>query len=178
MRLYLEGGTHLRVHMNRFIRRATGLSRLDLKVIPCGPRSEAIKRCAKDSESLLLIDTEGEASDQQITLIASQIGHANHAFFMVQLMEAWFLADQQALALYYGQGFNDGRLPANLMIEDIPKQDVENGLHDATRGCRKGAYNKKTHAPGLLDKLNPSDVYASCPNFQRLIDFLKQRVSV
>ena len=94
---------------------------------------------------------------------------------MVQLMESWFLADRPMLDTYYGHGFNVRRLPANPNIENISKPDVERGLHDATRGCRKGAYNKTTHATDLLNLLNPTAVYAACPNFARLVDFLRDQ---
>lgn len=104
--------------------------------------------------------------------VASLIGDNNQAFFMVQLMEAWFLADRQALATFYGQGFNANGLPNNPNIEDIPKRDVENGLHAATRRSRKGTYHKGNHAPDLLGNLNSTAVYTACPNFRRLIDFL------
>ena len=129
MRLYLEGSSKLRAPMSQFIRKATG--RVDLKVVPCGSRDDAIKRCAKGSDSLLLIDSEGEVSSQLNERVASQIGRANYAFFMVQLMESWFLADRQTLQTYYGRGFNVRRLPTNQDIEAIPKGDAENGLRGA-----------------------------------------------
>ena len=170
MRLYLEGSSKLRAPMSQFIRKATG--RVDLKVVPCGSRDDAIKRCAKGSDSLLLIDSEGEVSSQLNERVASQIGRANYAFFMVQLMESWFLADRQTLQTYYGRGFNVRRLPTNQDIEAIPKGDAENGLRGATRDCAKGAYDKSAHAPDLLVQMNPSTVYNACPNFRHLIDFL------
>ena len=47
---------------------------------------------------------------------------------MVQLMETWFLADSDTLKKYYGQGFNDNKIPIRQDIENIAKQDVMNIL--------------------------------------------------
>ena len=157
--------------MGQFIRRATGP--IDLNITPCRSGDDAIKQCVKDTGAVLLIDSEGALSTQLIERVSGQIGASNRVFFMVQLMEAWFLADRPALEAYYGRGFNVGRLPGNPNIEDIPKADVEQGLHNATRGCRKGQYNKTNHAVDLLRRLNPDAVYNACPNFRSLIDFLR-----
>ena len=171
MQLYLEGDKLLRPPMGQFIRRATGP--IDLKITPCRSGDDAIKQCAKDAGAVLLIDSEGALSTQLANRIAGQIGASNRVFFMVQLMEAWFLADRPTLEAYYGRDFNVGRLPGNPNVEDIPKPDVEQGLHDATRRCSKGAYNKTTHAIALLAQLNPFAVYDACPNFALFIDFLR-----
>ncbi len=91
---------------------------------------------------------------------------------MVQLMEAWFLADRETLTGYFGNGFRVNSLPRNPNIENIPRQDVLSGLHSATRECRKGTYNKTNHAAALLNQINPEAVYSVCPNFTLLIDHL------
>ena len=96
---------------------------------------------------------------------------------MVQVMEAWFLADRPALAAYYGPDFNPGSLPANPNPEDIPKTDVETGLRNATRRCAKGRYHKGNHPPELLLLIDPEKVRRACPHFARLVDFLRARVA-
>ncbi len=176
MNVYLEGGPLLRPAMKAFLLRAVNAIRrqsVDLNIVPCGSGDDAIRKCSRDSDALLLIDSEGPLSTDLTGRISRQVGSDNHAFFMVQLMEAWFLADRPTLETYYGSEFIPGRLPANPNTEDIPKLDVERGLRDATRRCRKGAYNKTTHATALLNLLNPAAVYRACPNFARLIDFLR-----
>ena len=169
--LYLEGGSHLRAPMSQFIRRATGP--IDLNIQPCKSGSDAIKRCASDTDALLLIDSEGELTPQLVQDVTSQIGAANRAFFMVQFMESWFLADRNTLAEYFGTGFRPNALPQNPNIEAISKQDVENGLRDATRNCAKRRYLKVRDDARLLGLINPSAVYHACPNFAALIDFLR-----
>ena len=176
MHVYLEGGRHLRNPMKTFLRNAVNAIHqrtIELEVEPCGSRDDAIRRCARNAEAILLIDSEGEDLPQLIDHVGARIGSANRAFFMVQLMEAWFLGDRQSLVAYYGRGFNTGRLPANPHVEDIPKRDVEDGLRNATRQSGKGTYNKSEHARELLGMLNPAAVYNACPNFRSLIDFLR-----
>ena len=178
MHVYLEGGRRLRNPMKMFLRNAVSTvhrQSVALDVEPCGSRDNAIRRCANDVGSLLLIDSEGEDLPQLIDRVGARIGSAGRAFFMVQLMEAWFLADRQALAAYYGRGFNTGSLPANRNVEEILKSDVEDGLRNATRLTGKGAYHKGEHSPDLLSQLNPSAVYNACSNFAGLIDFLRDQ---
>ena len=176
MRVYLEGGRHLRNPMKTFLRKAVGAihhQSIALDVEPCGSRDNAIRRCAGDAGSLLLIDSEGDDLQQLTDRVATQIGPTNRAFFMVQLMEAWFVADRQNLAAYFGAGFRDGVLPANASVEEVSKQDIETGLRNATRNCAKRGYTKGRDDVGLLNQLNPDAVYSACPNFARLIDFLR-----
>lgn len=172
MMIYLEGGQHLRRPMRRFIRKAVGRG-LELDVKPCGSGDDAINECRKDADALLLIDAEGTASQQFVDRVRAQIGRGNHPFFMVQLMEAWFLADRATLAGYFGAGFRENALPGNPNVEGIPKQDVISGLSDATRGARKGRYSKGDHDVELLDLLDAAVVYAACPHFARLVNFLR-----
>lgn len=176
MNVYLEGGPLLRPAMKAFLLRAIDTIRqqsVDLNIVPCGSGDDAIRKCSRDTDALLLIDSEGPLSIELAGRISRRVGATNRAFFMVQLMEAWFLADRATLEAYYGTGFIPGRMPANPNTEDIPKSDVERGLREATRNCRKGAYNKTTHATALLNLLNPTAIYNACPNFKLLVDHLR-----
>lgn len=144
-----------------------------LNVIPCGSGDDAIRKCSRDSNAVLLIDSEGALTTQLADRVGRQVGGDNSVFFMVQLMESWFLADRQTLQAYYGAEFNARTLPGNPNVEDVPKLDVERGLRNATRRCNKGAYSKTTHAPDLLNQLDPTTVYNACPNFALLINYLR-----
>ena len=176
MDVYLEGGNHLRRPMRNFLRRAVDRD-IHIDLVACGSRDRVIARFRRaPSGSLLLIDSEGDDLNALRHIVASRTHLPNttdRTFFMVQLMEAWFLADRRALVAYYGQGFNTSRLPGNSRPEQIPKRDVEEGLRDATGGTRKGAYDKTDHAVELLVQLNPTAVYNACPNFALLIDHLR-----
>ncbi|MDE2785827.1 MAG: DUF4276 family protein [Chloroflexota bacterium] len=173
MILYLEGGNHLRPPVAQFIRRATGP--IDLKIQPCGSGDNAIEECAKDGDGLLLIDSEGEDLQQLTQRVASQIGAANRAFFMVQKMEAWFMADRNALRNHFGAGFRESALPPNRNVEEVSIQDIDNALRNATRDCAKQRYRKGRDDAGLLNRLNPATVYNACPNFALLINHLRDQ---
>jgi hypothetical protein len=82
---------------------------------------------------------------------------------MVQCMEAWFLADKEMLAQYYGHGFKDSALPRNPKIEEIPKGDILRGLKESTAKTRKQTYHKTRHAFDLLERLDPNAVRKSSP---------------
>ena len=96
---------------------------------------------------------------------------------MVQCMEAWFLADKDRLVAYYGNGFNQNALPARQDIENIAKNDVLNGLKNATRsGVSKGEYGKGQHSFDILAQIDPDKVVAASPHAKRLVNTLKAKV--
>ena len=182
MYVYLEGGAHLRRPMRNFLRRAVG-SDISIDVDACRSRDRAIARFGRISspDALLLIDSEGDDVNALRQIVASRArlpGILDRTFFMVQLMEAWFLADREALQEYYGPRFNARVLPNNSQPETILKNDVIGRLRDATRGTPKRVYDKTAHAPALLNLLNPAAVYTACPNFASLIDFLRGNVGI
>ena len=90
-------------------------------------------------------------------------------------MEAWFLADKAAVADYFGTGFASNSLPAGHDIERVPKRDIEQGLANATRRCRKGKYDKGRHSFDLLAALDPEKVSDASPYVKRLLDTLRAR---
>lgn len=77
---------------------------------------------------------------------------------MVRAMEAWFLADREALAEYYDGGFRQDRLPGRPDdIEMIRKDDLEPALVRATRDTRtKHTYHKTRHGFALLEMIAPA----------------------
>ena len=89
-------------------------------------------------------------------------------------MESWFLADREELARFFGHGFSMNSLPQSPRIEHIPKQDVENGLKNATKGTRKRRYNKGSHSFAILAKIDPEKVMAASPYARRLVTTLKK----
>ena len=177
MDVYLEGGNHLRIPMRGFLRRAIG-DNINLDVKPCRDRGRTIRLFGQtpSSESLLLIDSDGDDLNELRRDVSARTGLSDargRSFFMVQLMEAWFLADRDCLESYYGPAFRARRLRGNRQPEAVMKNAVINGLREATRGTPKGAYDKTEHAPDLLNQLNPAAVYSACPNFAHLIDYLR-----
>ena len=134
-----------------------------------GPETEKDFRLAEKSHpeclNLLLIDSDVPLTDE---------AHRPHRYFMVQIMECWFLADREALAKYFGKEFNPKALPGNRDIESILKADVESGLDDATRNCSKGKYRdgKVVHGRELLGRINCEKVRRASPECDRLFQAL------
>lgn len=101
---------------------------------------------------------------------------ADHAHMMVTCMEAWFLADTQALAAYYGQGFLTNSLPKNPDVEKIPRGDIVAALEHATRNTRtKGQYHKTRHAFQILGSLDPDKVARASSHASHLYAVLRAK---
>lgn len=95
-------------------------------------------------------------------------------FLMAQIMESWFLADRDALARYYGDGYLESALPGNPQIEKIPKEKVLKGLKQASRRTQKGSYNKGRHSFVLLAAIDPGMVRRAAPCADRLFSILNR----
>ena len=89
---------------------------------------------------------------------------------MVQMMEAWIVADADALRSYYGQRFNQGALPRTDDLERVGKPTLENSLQRATERTQKGRYKKIAHASDLLKRIDSERVKARCRHCRRLFD--------
>ena len=97
---------------------------------------------------------------------------------MVQVMEAWFLADRQVLAGYYGQGFTAGSLPGQPNIELISKQDVFRALRQASKNTKtKGEYHKTKHGFDLLELIDPNRVRAASVHAEHLLTVLQRETT-
>ena len=95
------------------------------------------------------------------------------AHLMVQCMEAWFVADKDCLAAFFGQGFNRNALPRGPDIEAIPKSDLLTGLRNATRRCSpKGEYAKSRDSFAILAATDPKHVLEASPHARSLIETL------
>jgi hypothetical protein len=136
--------------------------------------------------NVLLIDSEGPDDGRLFELLQGRgdwqppsgtIVGSDQVFWMVQLMEAWFLADRPALKQFYGHDFHERSLPGNPKVEKVAKKDVLHGLKAATQKTKAGPYHKTVHAARILSMLSAGRVQASAPNCRRLFDTLNERVS-
>jgi hypothetical protein len=91
---------------------------------------------------------------------------------MVQCMEAWFMADKNAIASYYEAGFSRASLPQNPNIEAISKADIFAGLKHATRNTKKEGYDKGTDGFAILGRINAALVCEASPRTRRFRDCL------
>lgn len=91
-----------------------------------------------------------------------------HLHFMVECMEAWFLADRAAVKAFFGKELREGSLPAlTARIETIPKAKVYESLDGATKATKKGRYGKGAHSFKLLATLDPAKLRAASPWAER-----------
>ena len=84
-------------------------------------------------------------------------------------MESWFLADPDAVESYYGQGFRRQDLPRNPNVEQVPRQDVLNGLDRAANNTRKRGYSKGKHGFEILARLDPAKVRGASAYAERFV---------
>jgi hypothetical protein len=175
--------------------------RLKIEIVVAGSRGEAFNKfCAAlaggDQEVLLLVDSEDVISNLNATTLQTldPWQHLNsgtnplpsrprsvtndHAQLMGVTMETWLVADTNTLASYYGRGFAANRLPRHAQLEQVPKQQLNNGLEAATSATGKGAYTKggkHDHSFDLLEKLDPVPIEAKLPHAKRLFDYLRSK---
>src|SRR5690606_35875463 len=75
---------------------------------------------------------------------------------MVECMEAWIVADRGALRRFYGAELHEKALPTRADVEKVAKRDLYRALEAATRGSRKGGYDKGAHSFKLLAEVDPA----------------------
>ena len=147
------------------------------RIVPSGSRGSAYEDFCKSIKTerhkyeliLLLVDSEDPVANnhtvwQHLKHRAEdnwdkpQDASDQSAHLMVQCMESWFLADRDALAAYFGQGFLKNSLPGHANIELIPKNDVINVLEHAVAPTTQKHYHKTNHGYELLGLISPEKV--------------------
>jgi hypothetical protein len=95
---------------------------------------------------------------------------------MVQCMEAWIVADPDALMKFYGQDFKKAKLSARINLEEEAKSDIYTKLGAATKDTQKGTYGKIRHASELLGLIDPAKVAERCVRFSFFRQWLTQAI--
>lgn len=201
IRLHIEGGGDGK-ETRAALRRGFGVFLSELResarrrsvrwsIVVCGGRHSAIRdfRIAlgthQNALNLLLIDSEGPASQAgPWEHLASQTGERwqkldandDQCHLMVQTMEAWIIADVDALRSYYGQRFNANALPRTRDVEQIAKGTLFAALRDATRNTQKGGYHKTRHAPQLLERIQSNIVRSRATYCARLFKVIEEAI--
>ena len=106
--------------------------------------------------------------------ISDILGERVH--LMIQCMEAWIVADPEALEEFYKQNFKKEKLPKRANLEEESKADVYAKLEKATEGTQKGKYGKIKHASKLLGKVSPDKIANRCPRFAIFREWLNQSI--
>lgn len=159
------------------------------KVVACGSRNDtfsdfktAYLSKSKDETILLLVDSE------DIVNISTKWEHVilrdswdklinvteDNIFLMVVTMESWFLADIDALVKFFGQGFDDTKLPQNKNLEGIEKSKLYNGLKNATKKSSKGEYGKGQHSFKILSLLDANKIKNHGKYAKEFFDYLNK----
>lgn len=199
IRVYIEGGGNgkdtkasFRRGFGEFLsplRQLARAQRARWNLVACGSRNAAMEafrwalRAHPAAFNLLLVDSEGPLAITPWEHLRRRDGWEppgvpdEQCHLMVQMMEAWLIADPAALAGFYGDGFRAGALPAQRDVEKIAGRDIETALDRATRDCRKGRYRKIPHGAELLRALDPAEVRQRAPFCDRLFRVLEERLS-
>ena len=97
---------------------------------------------------------------------------------MVQAMEAWFIADPQALVKHFGQGFNINALPTPQDAETASPGDLTAAIRQGLRrgGRSRRNYDKVADGVKLLQLIDTTRVSRHCEHFRRLMDYLCREI--
>lgn len=201
VKLYIEGGgdsaqlkAACREGFRTFLDKA-GVNRKP-RIVACGGRRDAYESwciaIASGEQALLLVDSEAPVAaqhqqgdpdtwkpwqhlKQRDDWDKPANGDDAQCHLMVQVMESWFLADREALASFFGQGFSANRLPAATNpIEGIAKTQVYQSLANATKNCKsKATYGKGEHSFKLLALIEPAKVTDASDWARRFVDALR-----
>lgn len=95
---------------------------------------------------------------------------------MVQCMEAWIVADPEALEVVYKQKFHRQKLPPRPILEEESKADIFVKLEAATKDTRMGKYSKIDHASKILAVIDPNKVAQRCPRFAIFRQWLTETI--
>jgi len=104
-------------------------------------------------------------------------GAAERVHLMTQAMEAWIVADPEALAGFYGKNFHEAKLPKRQVLDDEPKAGLYKALDEATKDTQKGSYHEIKHASDLLKRLRPGTVATRCRSFKQFAEWLDQTIA-
>jgi Domain of unknown function (DUF4276) len=189
IRLYIEGGgdgrntkSLLRKGFHAFFKELVDLARnreIGWNIVVCGSRNNAFRdfqnalKAHPNAFNILLVDSESPVRKSSWKHLQERDNWDSSAdddscHLMVQTMEAWFLADIEALKKFYGHSFNENLISQNQNVEEIDKSSLETYLKKISRNTSKGEYQKIQHASKLLELINATKVRIASPHCDRL----------
>lgn len=203
--IYVEGGGDtaqtldpFRRGMSAFMKSVVSVVRqrgIRWRVVPCGPRRAAYDAfvdalCNEpDVFNMLLVDSEDPVA---ITVAPWEYlknrggdmwdkpAGADDARcqMMVACMEAWFLADPEALRRHFGGNFDGGKLPPPNQAETRTKANINDALRKATSLTPAREYQKIRDGAELLEKVDCAEVRKHCRWCERLFQALGEAIGV
>jgi hypothetical protein len=166
LRVYFEGDDQLRPGFRQFLSEIAEAARskrcyFDLIATEGTPVQDfqAALKSHPNAWNVLLLDSE-DPQEFRIRKRGLEGCDSDSIFWMVQIMEFWFLADVDALRALFGGSLSKG----NPNVEEIPKADVLERLKKAANG----EYHKVKHGMRLLALIDPSKVRKAAPNCDRM----------
>lgn len=196
--IYFEGGgssaetkATLRQGMSAFLKPLVDMARqrrCRWSITSCGGRDQALDAfldaLEKEPEkfNVLLVDSEAAVASlprahlQQRDGWNLNLAQEEQVHLMTQCMEAWLVADPEALAEYYDQGFNANALPKRINLEEEPKVQIYAALENATRQTQKGSYGKIKHASELLKRVSQQKAKSRCAHRDLLFTALTTKI--
>jgi hypothetical protein len=196
IRIYVEGGFEGSTKTNCRKAFSTFLAKLirpeSFKVIASGSRTQAFHdfcsalRQHSEDYIVLLVDSETTVTGTSWQHLRQREGDNwprpsgasdDQAHLMVQVMEAWFLADQDSLSSYYKQGFLRNSLPRQKNVERLDKKVVFKHLSHASKNTQKGPYHKTKHGFDLLELIDPALVREASSHAEHLFAVLERKTA-
>ncbi len=198
VRIYVEGGGDgantkalLKGGFNTFLKKLRDSARrkqIEWNIIMCGSRNDTFRnfknalKTHPDAFNVLLVDSEAPVNQPPWEHLKFRDNWDSpgvddtHCHLMVQVMEAWFAADIDALRRFYGQGFKENAIPSSPNVEDINKPDLEVALNKATKDTSKGKYHKIQHGAKLLEQVEAAKVRKAAPHCDRFFTTIAQKM--
>jgi hypothetical protein len=168
LRVYFEGDDRLRPGFRQFLSEIAEAARskrcyFDLIATEGTPVQDfqTALKAHPDAWNVLLLDSE-DPQEFQLRRRSLEGCDPDSIFWMVQIMESWFLADVDALKALFGGSPSKG----NPKVEEIPKADVLERLNKAANG----EYHKVKHGTKLLGLIDPLKVRNAAPHCNRMFN--------
>jgi hypothetical protein len=161
------------------------------RTVPCGGRNaayDAFVAAVRNPEPgvlpLLLVDSETAVRAEQTVWQhlksrpddnwdKPEGAGDQQVFLMVQVMESWFIADREALRLFFGAHFREDVIPSWPRLEEAPKPDVYEALTRSTAACGPRKYAKGRLSFRLLSMVSPARVEVASPHARALFECLR-----
>jgi Domain of unknown function (DUF4276) len=181
--VFFEGHTSLKLPLLSFITKACPSARGRVTIRLGKNKAETIKDFLRAlgegpvSTLVLLVDSDAPDHGSLLQNVMKTSLWREHTpkklstpavHWMVQVMESWFVADERALRSYYGRKFKPKALPKPKNVEAIAASQVFKALD----GVSGGKYDKASHAPKILDRLDPQKVRSRASNCDRFLKFV------
>jgi Domain of unknown function (DUF4276) len=179
LRVYFEGDKALRPGFHRFLSEIVESARsqrcrfqlVEANGTPMQDFRDALETHT-DAWNVLLLDSE-DPQEAELRKRRLEGCDQDSIFWMVQTMEAWFLADVEALRALFKKRFNESALGWNPRVEEIPKADVMERLKRASGG----EYHKVNDGLKLLQLIDPAKVRKAAPNCERMFNVIPSKLS-